>query len=731
MLMLLGLLPGVAGAQNFWEPASGPVYGTVLCIAFDSSGRVFVGTDGGGIFRSNDNGNTWSHVDSARMVNYAAGSVSDIAVSPNGHIFAASGSVIIRSTDGGDTWAVVSDSLSAQQSVRSIAISKNCHIFVAGSGGLRRSTDEGQSWIAPSQVELMVSRVAISSSGRLFVCGRTFGTSYSEIRSSVDEGITWRGDTIGQFGSYQHQWTSFFDVNDFAFHPNGHLVAATTSGIGILDTETDRWIIRAAPNGGALGQIAIDSHGVIFAAGTMSAECNLLARTSDEGLTWKVLDTGWYGINAVSPKGVVFTSVHQGGIARSTNEGDTWERIGNGINGLALTGIVITPSNHVLTFGGSTFADVLFSSSDEGMLWYSLDSLIRYAANLNSLYACVITRVGLGLDGRLSVATEGCGLFLSSDDGQTWIQNDSAMDGLWVEGFVSDPDSIIYAGTSGGFIFESIDNGKTWSKLASVIRASNIYSMVFSSDNDFLVGADSGLFRSTDKGKTWTQIALDSQYLEKYYPYVNVLGKTHNGKLFANTYNAKILASNDNGNSWFRSDSGLTCRRAYSLTINGEGIIFVGTDNGVFVSVDGGTEWRPINSGLPPSQVEHVVADSSGRIYVTTDGYGVFRSAHYSFVVNGNDAKQSHSFASTQNSPNPFTQTTTIRFTLPGAAFASIKVYDITGREVAALASKEFPAGDNEVTFDGKGLSPGVYYYRIETASGQAAGRAFVKLSEQ
>jgi hypothetical protein len=43
----------------------------------------------------------------------------------------------------------------------------------------------------------------------------------------------------------------------------------------------------------------------------------------------------------------------------------------------------------------------------------------------------------------------------------------------------------------------------------------------------------------------------------------------------------------------------------------------------------------------------------------------------------------------------------------------SLKVYDILGREVAALVNEFKPAGSYEASFDGSSLSSGVYFYRL------------------
>jgi len=68
-----------------------------------------------------------------------------------------------------------------------------------------------------------------------------------------------------------------------------------------------------------------------------------------------------------------------------------------------------------------------------------------------------------------------------------------------------------------------------------------------------------------------------------------------------------------------------------------------------------------------------------------------------------------------QNYPNPFNPLTTIRYEIPQTGFVTIRVYDILGREVAALVNEEKPAGSYEVIFNASQLSSGVYFYRIKT----------------
>jgi hypothetical protein len=66
-----------------------------------------------------------------------------------------------------------------------------------------------------------------------------------------------------------------------------------------------------------------------------------------------------------------------------------------------------------------------------------------------------------------------------------------------------------------------------------------------------------------------------------------------------------------------------------------------------------------------------------------------------------------------QNYPNPFNPTTTIAYTLSQYAVVELKVYDNMGREVITLVHKVMSPGRHEATFDGAGLSSGLYHYRL------------------
>ena len=66
-----------------------------------------------------------------------------------------------------------------------------------------------------------------------------------------------------------------------------------------------------------------------------------------------------------------------------------------------------------------------------------------------------------------------------------------------------------------------------------------------------------------------------------------------------------------------------------------------------------------------------------------------------------------------QNFPNPFNPATTIQFQLPKNGFVTLKIYDILGKEVAALVNDQKTQGRYSVNFDASRLASGVYIYQL------------------
>jgi hypothetical protein len=110
--------------------------------------------------------------------------------------------------------------------------------------------------------------------------------------------------------------------------------------------------------------------------------------------------------------------------------------------------------------------------------------------------------------------------------------------------------------------------------------------------------------------------------------------------------------------------------------------------------------------------------DSSGNVHFFSEkqiksraGFGIVK-----YDPNGNtlwviEGEQS------QNYPNPFSSSTTIKYELPKSSEVRLSVYDLLGREVSVLVNERRNAGVYEVRFDASGLSSGVYFYRLQAGT--------------
>jgi len=77
-----------------------------------------------------------------------------------------------------------------------------------------------------------------------------------------------------------------------------------------------------------------------------------------------------------------------------------------------------------------------------------------------------------------------------------------------------------------------------------------------------------------------------------------------------------------------------------------------------------------------------------------------------------------------QNFPNPFNPTTQILFSLQNTAYASLKVYNLLGQEVAVLFNEVATSNTvYSINFNAKNLPSGVYLYSLRTANGNEIRR--------
>jgi len=142
-------------------------------------------------------------------------------------------------------------------------------------------------------------------------------------------------------------------------------------------------------------------------------------------------------------------------------------------------------------------------------------------------------------------------------------------------------------------------------------------------------------------------------------------------------------------------------------------VIYACGDRGmIFRSTDGGEGWslaevpttRRLNAISFSDESQGFAAGDSGTILHTSNGGLTW-------------AEEADPLPTEvrlyQNYPNPFNPITTIRYELPEWSKVTLSVFDVLGREAIALVNEGREAGVHQVSFDGSGLSSGIYFSRL------------------
>jgi hypothetical protein len=115
--------------------------------------------------------------------------------------------------------------------------------------------------------------------------------------------------------------------------------------------------------------------------------------------------------------------------------------------------------------------------------------------------------------------------------------------------------------------------------------------------------------------------------------------------------------------------------------------------------------------------------DSAGNVYQFFESWYNITFIRKLIVtgVESNYGGVAESYSLSQNFPNPFNPSTTIKYSVPKLSFLTIKLYDLLGCEVATLVNEEKPAGNFELRWNAAsaagGLPSGVYFYQLKAGS--------------
>jgi hypothetical protein len=143
----------------------------------------------------------------------------------------------------------------------------------------------------------------------------------------------------------------------------------------------------------------------------------------------------------------------------------------------------------------------------------------------------------------------------------------------------------------------------------------------------------------------------------------------------------------------------------------------------IYKTTNGGLNWgyQIPDTSFNIFQLHHICFTDKNRGWAFGNGNRCIRTltgssdtTFYTSINSNNNQIVSTDFILEQNYPNPFNASTIISYKLAKAGHIRIKVYDITGKEIAENVNKSLQPGTYQTRFDGANISSGVYLYKLE-----------------
>lgn len=383
-----------------------------LLINPSDTNRIYVGTEGDGIYSTSDGGSTW---------NYNTGGAGDKGAvralifhpSSTDTIYAGYLSIAVcKSTDAGQHWDYSNTGI-ATLTINDIEVDRlNPSRIIIGfeaenSGGCYLSSDTGTNWtLLTTMPATRYSKVSVGGNGYLYAWSNGPSSIAQEgLYKSMDNGLTW-----------------------YNMGPN----------IGNL-FETEIWSLT----------ISQDNPGLIFIGGNNFGNNGwepMIYRSTDGGQTWVNVYKGspdnyesikYLFIEPGSQDQVIFATYKselQGGILKSSDGGTTWNSISDGITGSEkwFGAIICDPDSTNKLFvglGGYGNHGRIYISEDSGMNW-SLSSL--NVGTYSKIADLVINPENSDI---IYAATTQDGVYVSSDGGHTWEHGNDGIPTAQVSAF--------------------------------------------------------------------------------------------------------------------------------------------------------------------------------------------------------------------------------------------------------------------------------------------------------
>ncbi len=449
---------------------------------------------------------------------------------------------------------------------------------------------------------------------------------------------------------------------------------------------------------------------------------------------------------------IIFVGGDYGTLLRSSDNGSTWTSVMG--NGFWVDTVLSLGQGLGYIFAGANGAGSIYRSSDQGLNWNP--------ANSGFLQSAQVTGFTF-VDTKLFAATN-CGVYSSVDSGGSWNIDTSGLglnqsypgDGNGLAGITSSGSKLYTIKWQGGYVYSKSADSISWQQISSEYL--NIGLAITSIDTNIFIAAQKGIYLY-EGGTTWLPKNNGLSISDTSWIAQCIFARS-GSSLFAkistsSIYTSGIYVTNDLGENWTKLNDNV---------FSGSSINAVTANNKyIFVSA-GYNSWRMLIEGVVPVELTSFTANAAAAkitlswktsTEVNNYGFEIQRSNDnnkfvpvgfikgsgtttkpqtYSYVdnISGNfyyrlkqvdfngafkysnvveAATLPENFQLEQNYPNPFNPTTKIKFIIPKLSFVNLTVYDMLGKEVAALVNEEKNPGSYEVQLDGSKLSSGIYFY--------------------
>ena len=450
------LLAGGAGAavyrcpaadQAAWQRlASLPDGGTVLSLAASPGGATLLaGTDGAGLFRSDDGGRTWQQAPEIEPTYVAA-----LVFGPDGQAFARTRLGLFASADG-----------------------------EASSADWRQTAGD-----VPGRIDAVT---IAGPAGDVFL-GTSEGALYRRDPAS-DRWQPW-GKGIGRPG--------LFSSLQIAPAQPTRWYAGTGNGLYISDDSGLNWRV-AAPGPGRVSAAVV----AIAADALYMGNADGVYRSTDGGLHWEPRSDGLpddtvlaLGLSPAEPE-LLYAGLAGQGVYRSEDGGQHWTATGWTRHGAP--GLVVDPADPRHLYIRVTYERV-YESNDGGATWTARWDGLGLSTQVISLAMDPLQPETL-----YAGSTEG--FFRSTDGGKTWQSAGPELAGQTVFSIAVDSrkGGDLYAGATNG-IYRSQDGGEHWERLGSGLEDVTVTAVAFDRQRPDVMYAGTGyqgVFVSVDAGSHW------------------------------------------------------------------------------------------------------------------------------------------------------------------------------------------------------------------------------------